>query len=95
VESTDQDDAAGAEARRKADVISLTLADAPANVRLSLAGAARALGVEPRDRVGQIAATVGLTVLEQAGLEVWNQLKALGLVEYGDKLIVKEILAAG
>ena len=45
--------------------------------------------------VGQIAATVGLTVLEQAGLEMWDQLKALGLVEYGDQLIVKEILAAG
>jgi hypothetical protein len=46
-------------------------------------------------RVGQIAATVGLTVLEQAGLEMWDQLIALGLVEYGDKPIVKEILAAG
>jgi hypothetical protein len=45
--------------------------------------------------VGQIAANVGLTVLEQAGLEMWDQLKALGLVEYGDQLIVKEILAAG
>jgi hypothetical protein len=26
---------------------------------------------------------------------MWDQLKALGLVEYGDQLIVKEILAAG
>jgi hypothetical protein len=43
--------------------------------------------------VGQIAATVGLTVLEQAGMAMWDQLQALGLVEYGDQLIVKEILA--
>jgi TniQ len=43
--------------------------------------------------VGQIAATVGLTVLEQAGTAMWDQLKALGLVEYGDELIVKKILA--
>ena len=49
MESTDQDDAAWAEARRKADVISLTLADTPANVRLSLAEAARILGGGPRD----------------------------------------------
>jgi hypothetical protein len=46
VESTDQDDAAWAEAQRKAVVISLTLADAAANVRLSLAEAARVLGVD-------------------------------------------------
>ena len=46
MESTDQDDAAWAEARRKADVISLTLADTPANVRLSLAEAARVLGLD-------------------------------------------------
>jgi hypothetical protein len=43
--------------------------------------------------VGQIAATVGWTVLEQASLEIWDQLNALGLVEYRDQLIVKEILA--
>ena len=48
-----------------------------------------------RPLVGPIAATVGLTVLEQADLEMWDQLKALGLVEYGDQLIVNEILAAG
>jgi hypothetical protein len=36
-----------------------------------------------RPLVGPIAATVGLTVLEQAGLEMWDQ------------LIVNEILAAG
>jgi len=44
--------------------------------------------------VGQIVATVGLTVLEQAGLAMWDQLKSLGLVEYGDHFIVKNILAA-
>jgi hypothetical protein len=44
--------------------------------------------------VGQIAATVGLTVLEQAGMAMWDQLKALDLVEYGDQFIVKDILAA-
>src|SRR4051794_2316074 len=38
-----EDDAAWAEARRKADVVSRTLADAPADVRLSLAEAARML----------------------------------------------------
>jgi hypothetical protein len=38
--------------------------------------------------VGQIAATVGLTVLERASPEMWDRLKALGLVEYGDRLIV-------
>jgi TniQ len=43
--------------------------------------------------VGQIAATVGLTVLEQAGMAMWDHLRALGLVEYGDQLIVREILA--
>jgi putative transposase len=52
VESTDEDDAAWPEARRKADVISLTLADAPANIRLSLAEAARVLGVD-RATVGR------------------------------------------
>jgi hypothetical protein len=49
VESTDEDDAAWAETPRKADVVSLTLADAPANVRLSLAEAARILGGGARD----------------------------------------------
>jgi hypothetical protein len=43
--------------------------------------------------VGQIAATVGLTVLEQTGMAMWAHLIALGLVEYGDQLIVREILA--
>jgi hypothetical protein len=43
--------------------------------------------------VGQIAVTVGLTVLEQAGMAMWDHLRALGLVEYGDQLIVREILA--
>jgi putative transposase len=46
VEGLDEDDAAWGEARRKAEVISRTLADAPANVRLSLAEAARLLGVD-------------------------------------------------
>jgi hypothetical protein len=35
-----------------------------------------------------------LTVLEQAGMAMWDQLKALDLVEYGDQFIVKDILAA-
>jgi hypothetical protein len=39
--------------------------------------------------VGQIAATVGLTVLEEAGMAMWDQLKSLGLVEYGEQFIVK------
>jgi hypothetical protein len=43
--------------------------------------------------VGQIAAAVGLTVLEQAGMAMWDQLKSLGLVEYGDQLMVKDIIA--
>jgi hypothetical protein len=38
-------------------------------------------------------ATVGLTVLEQAGMAMWDQLKALGLVEYRDQFIVKDILS--
>lgn len=46
VENSYGDDTAWAEARRKADVVSLTLADTPANVRLSLAEAARVLGVD-------------------------------------------------
>jgi hypothetical protein len=37
--------------------------------------------------VGQIAAAVGLTVLEQAGMAIWDQLKSLGLVEYGDQRV--------
>jgi putative transposase len=52
VENPDGDDAAWAEARRKADVVSVTLADAPANVRISLAEAARILGVN-RSTVGR------------------------------------------
>ena len=43
--------------------------------------------------VGRIAATVGLIVLDQAGMEMWDLLRELGLVEYGDNFIVKEILA--
>jgi hypothetical protein len=35
----------------------------------------------------------GLTVLEQAGMVMWDQLKSLGLVEYGDQLMVKDIIA--
>lgn len=44
--------------------------------------------------VGQIAATVGLTVLEQAGMAMWGLLADLGLVESGDELVVKDIIAA-
>ena len=41
------DDAAWAEARRRAEVVSRTLVDAPPDVRLSLTEAARTLGVDP------------------------------------------------
>jgi hypothetical protein len=43
--------------------------------------------------VGQIAATVGLTVLDQAGMEMWGLLRDLGLVDYGDEVAVRNILA--
>ena len=43
--------------------------------------------------VGQIAATVGLTVLAQAGMEMWGLLRDLGLVDSGDQLVVRDILA--
>jgi hypothetical protein len=42
---------------------------------------------------GQIAATVGLTVLAAAGMAMWGLLADLGLVEHGDELVVKDILA--
>ena len=44
-------------------------------------------------QVGQIAANVGLTVLAQAGMEMWGLLEDLGLVESGDELVVRDILA--
>lgn len=43
---------------------------------------------------GQIAATVGLTVLAAAGMAMWELLADLGLVEHGDHLVVKDILSA-
>ena len=43
--------------------------------------------------VGQIATTVGLTVLTQAGMEMWGILRDLGLVDPGDELVVRDILA--
>jgi hypothetical protein len=54
----------------------------------------RACRCGPWSLVGQIAATVGLTVVEQTGMAMSDQLKALGLVEYGGELIVKKILAS-
>jgi hypothetical protein len=42
---------------------------------------------------GQIAATMGLTVLAAAGMAMWDLLADLGLVEHGDHLIVKDILS--
>jgi hypothetical protein len=44
---------------------------------------------------GQIAAMVGLTVLAAAGMAMWDLLAGLGLVEHGDELVVKDILAGG
>jgi hypothetical protein len=52
VECSFGDDVAWGEARRKAEIISRTLADAPANLRLSPAEAARVLGVD-RATVGR------------------------------------------
>ena len=52
MECSDGDDAAWAEARRKADIVSRTLADAPASIRLSLTEAARVLRVN-RATVGR------------------------------------------
>ena len=45
--------------------------------------------------VGQIAAIVGLTVLAQAGMEMWGILRDLGLVDADDELVTKDILATG
>jgi hypothetical protein len=53
--------------------------------------AARAYATWPR--VGQIAATVGLHVLAQAETAMWSLLADLGLLEAGDELVVKNILA--
>jgi hypothetical protein len=44
---------------------------------------------------GQIAATVGLTILADAGRAMWGLLADLGLVRHGDELVVKDILAGG
>ena len=44
---------------------------------------------------GQIAATMGLTVLAAAGMAMWDLLADLGLVEHGDHLVVKDILSGG
>ena len=41
---------------------------------------------------GQVAATVGLTVLTAADMAMWGILAGLGLVEHGDRLVVKDIL---
>ena len=41
---------------------------------------------------GQVAATVGLTVLAAAGMAMWGLLADLGLVEHGDQLVVNDIL---
>jgi hypothetical protein len=41
---------------------------------------------------GQVAATVGLTVLAAAGIAMWGLLADLGLVEQGDQLVLKDIL---
>jgi len=43
---------------------------------------------------GQVAATVGLTVLAAAGMAMWGLLVDLGLVEHGDHLVVKDILSS-
>jgi hypothetical protein len=42
---------------------------------------------------GQVAATMGLTVLAAAGMAMWEILADLGLVEHGDHLVVKDILS--
>ena len=42
---------------------------------------------------GQVAATMGLTVLAAAGMAMWEILADLGLVEHGDHVIVKDILS--
>jgi hypothetical protein len=41
---------------------------------------------------GQGAATLGLTVLAAAGMAMWGLLVDLGLVEHGDRLVVKDLL---
>jgi hypothetical protein len=43
---------------------------------------------------GQIAATVGLTALSAAGMAMWGLLADLGLVQHGDRLVVKDILTS-
>jgi hypothetical protein len=43
---------------------------------------------------GQVAATVGLTVLASAGMAMWGLLADLGLLQHGDQLVVKDILTA-
>jgi hypothetical protein len=55
--------------------------------------AARAFAEWPP--VGRIAATVGLSVLAQADMAMWSLLADLGLVDPGDELVVKHILASG
>jgi hypothetical protein len=40
-----------------------------------------------------MAATVGPTVLAAAGMAMWGLLPDLGLVEHGDELVAKDILA--
>jgi hypothetical protein len=45
-------------------------------------------------RTGQIATTVGLTVLAAAVMAMWGLLADLGLVDHGDLLVVKDILTA-
>jgi hypothetical protein len=42
---------------------------------------------------GQVAALVGLAVLAAAGMAMWGLLADLRLVEHGDELVVKDILA--
>jgi hypothetical protein len=41
---------------------------------------------------GQVAATLGLTVLAAAGMAMWGLLADLGLVEHGDQFVVKDLL---
>lgn len=43
--------------------------------------------------VGQMAATAGLNALARTGMETWGILVDLGLVDHGDELVVKEMLA--
>lgn len=43
-------------------------------------------------QAGQVAATVGLMVLAEAGMAMWGLLADLRLVEHGDELVVRDIL---